>query len=361
MANSQQHADMQLPPAPSAGISQTTIAPASTAPLQQPLAAASAAPSAVPLSSMSLDAYCHIHSLLTHGQATVQQLHGSQSHAVRAQDIKQVLFLHGHASGSRTKQEILEKMVGMQLVDLRYRHVEPPKQSAAEGAPVDADDLVALGCAAPGGGPTAARHCNPFHIPVSEVAMPRSKVGRQDPAEPAQEVHHAATGSAGNASPQSAAAAVHRKDLHSRHQPNAAAAASMSLPAPSDTARKRKASDRLSGQAAGKTTCTASHACDGGDDDAPASAACFPSGSVVWVTLGSKTWPALVIDAVTQQAAGTEPQAHVQLFATGIKTAVKHSRMQSFDSSDASTDHSMLGRKAFNTAVRHLRARSAEA
>ncbi len=43
-----------------------------------------------PLSSMSLEAYCQVQSLLTGGQPTVQPLQALQHGAIRAQDLKQV-------------------------------------------------------------------------------------------------------------------------------------------------------------------------------------------------------------------------------------------------------------------------------
>jgi hypothetical protein len=57
---------------------------------------------AAPVSNMCLETYCQIHSLLTGGGSpVVQQLHALQSSAVRSQDLKQVRHMNPHAwSGS---------------------------------------------------------------------------------------------------------------------------------------------------------------------------------------------------------------------------------------------------------------------
>lgn len=85
----QQAAPRTQPPGsqPHTGPLQPSVAAAAP---QQATATAAAAPSAAPVSSMSLEAYCQVHSLLTGGHATAQQLHASQAGAIRSQGIKQV-------------------------------------------------------------------------------------------------------------------------------------------------------------------------------------------------------------------------------------------------------------------------------
>lgn len=53
----------------------------------------------------------------------------------------------------------------------------------------------------------------------------------------------------------------------------------------------------------------------------------------------------LKVVACCMQAAEKDPQTHVQLFATGIKTSVRRSAVRRFCSSDTCTDESVLGRK----------------
>jgi hypothetical protein len=133
----------QPQPAAVAHIPRAVVKPPSeAAPRGQPAALPPAAVRlTAPVSNMCLETYCQIHSLLTGGEATVvQQLHASQCSTIRSQDIKQVhhmdshawsasrlpdtcmqinetvckhphycalfqvLYMHGHAVGSKTKQ-----------------------------------------------------------------------------------------------------------------------------------------------------------------------------------------------------------------------------------------------------------------
>ncbi|KAK9817189.1 hypothetical protein WJX72_010830 [[Myrmecia] bisecta] len=73
-----------------------------------------------PVSALSLETYSELQEALTKGTGSAQPVPPVERAFYKLNDLKQLLLIHGIASGSKGKQDLLDRMAGLQLLSAKH-------------------------------------------------------------------------------------------------------------------------------------------------------------------------------------------------------------------------------------------------